>query len=224
MDEQTFMIVISAGFIFLAVAIPFLLLQGKKKMDAWSDAAKKLGYTFRGFGGATGDSRFTRGCTQPLILAPKSRKFNDATITIYDMSVVEAYPPPGPWQNEMRTAFVVCEIVASHNFSDIFIMSKRKGFPGMKWAPDLHDMEPISLEGNFDKYFSVYTQKYKNSDALVFLTPDAMHVFIDNSADFHIEVAKNKFFIYAIDISRNPQVLEGMNSLAEHLVQKTISR
>ena len=222
MDEQTFTVVMSAGFIFLAVAIPFLLWQGKKKMDAWDDAAKKLGYTLRGFGGATGDSRFMRGGTQSLILAPKYRKFKDATMTIYEMSVVEAYPP-GPGQDEIRTAFVVCEIVAGHNFSDIFIMSKRKGFPGMKWTPDLHDMEPISLEGNFDKYFSVYSQKYKNSDALVFLTPDTMHGFIENGADFHIDRV-NKFFIYAIDISRNHQVLEGINSLAEHLVRKAISR
>jgi hypothetical protein len=219
MNENQLML----SFIFfgaiIAVGIPLAFFQARKRMAAWNDAMKKLGYSVRLVNGLTLGSRYIRGGINPTILTPRSRSFQNAILSVYDCSVSRVVPQPSEGKREIQTIFTVCEIVASHQYSNIFLKSKRNGFPDELWKPDFRDMEEIGLEGDFGKYFSVLTEKYKNSDALVFLTPDIMEEFIKHGADFDIEVAENKFFIYLSPIDRAIDKLIAINALAEYLVK-----
>lgn len=218
MDENQLMLSFIFFGLIVVIGIPLSILQGRKRMDAWNDAIKKLGYSVRLVNGLTFDSRYIRGEINPTILTPRSRSFENAILSIYDCSVSRAVPQPSGGKQELRTIFTVCEIVVSHQYSNIFLKSKQQGFPDALWKPDFKDMEEIGLEGDFDKYFSVLTEKYKNSDALVFLTPNIMEELIKYGADFDIEVAENKFFIYA-SIERSIEKLRAMNFLAEYLIK-----
>jgi len=55
----------------------------------------------------------------------------------------------------------------------------------------------LSLEGDFDKYFTLYAPKEYERDALYVFTPDLMSLFIDESNTFDAEVVDNKLFIYS---------------------------
>lgn len=55
----------------------------------------------------------------------------------------------------------------------------------------------LSLEGDFNNYFTLYAPKEYERDALYVFTPDLMALLIDNASSFDAEVIDNKFYIYA---------------------------
>lgn len=55
----------------------------------------------------------------------------------------------------------------------------------------------ISLEGDFDKYFTLYAPEQYKRDAYYVFTPDLMALLIDHSHQFDAEVVDNKLFIYS---------------------------
>ena len=55
----------------------------------------------------------------------------------------------------------------------------------------------LSLEGDFDKYFTLYAPAQYKRDAYYVFTPDLMALLIDTSSQFDAEVIDNKLFVYA---------------------------
>ncbi|MDT3329385.1 hypothetical protein Q9S78_01755 [Microbacterium sp. KSW-18] len=54
----------------------------------------------------------------------------------------------------------------------------------------------LSLEGDFDKYFSLYCPEGYEQDALYLFTPDIMARFIDNAAQLDVEIVDDWLFLY----------------------------
>ncbi len=54
----------------------------------------------------------------------------------------------------------------------------------------------LSLEGDFDRYFSLYCPEGYEQDALYLFTPDIMARFIDNAAQLDIEIVDDWMFLY----------------------------
>lgn len=55
----------------------------------------------------------------------------------------------------------------------------------------------LSLEGDFDRYFSLYCPRGYETDALYLFTPDIMARFIDNAAALDVEIVDDWMFLYA---------------------------
>ena len=55
----------------------------------------------------------------------------------------------------------------------------------------------LSLEGDFDTYFSLYCPEGYERDALYLFTPDIMARFIDNAAALDVEIVDDWLFLYA---------------------------
>ncbi|MEV4686664.1 hypothetical protein [Microbacterium sp. LWH3-1.2] len=55
----------------------------------------------------------------------------------------------------------------------------------------------LSLEGDFDEYFSLYCPADYERDALYLFTPDIMARFIDNAAALDVEIVDDWLFLYA---------------------------
>ncbi|MFF1876009.1 hypothetical protein, partial [Kitasatospora herbaricolor] len=55
----------------------------------------------------------------------------------------------------------------------------------------------LSLEGDFDRYFTLYCPKDYERDALYLLTPDLMALLIDEAQDFDVEIVDDWMFVYA---------------------------
>lgn len=55
----------------------------------------------------------------------------------------------------------------------------------------------LSLEGDFDRYFSLYCPEGYEADALYLFTPDIMARFIDNAAALDVEIVDDWLFLYA---------------------------
>ncbi|MBO0980277.1 hypothetical protein [Microbacterium sp. SD291] len=54
----------------------------------------------------------------------------------------------------------------------------------------------LSLEGNFDQYFTLYCPAGYERDALYLFTPDIMARFIDNAAELDVEIVDDWMFLY----------------------------
>ncbi len=55
----------------------------------------------------------------------------------------------------------------------------------------------LSLEGDFDRYFTLYCPKERERDALYVITPDLMALLIDEAAPFDVEIVDNWMFFYS---------------------------
>lgn len=54
----------------------------------------------------------------------------------------------------------------------------------------------LSLEGNFDSYFTLYAPKQYERDALYIFTPDVMAKLIDLGKEYDIEIIDNYIYLY----------------------------
>lgn len=54
----------------------------------------------------------------------------------------------------------------------------------------------LSLEGDFDRYFTLYCPEGYERDALYLFTPDIMARFIDNAAELDVEIVDDWVFLY----------------------------
>lgn len=55
----------------------------------------------------------------------------------------------------------------------------------------------LSLEGNFDDYFTLYCPEQYETDALYVFTPDLMALLIDEASPFDVEIVDNWMFVYS---------------------------
>ncbi|HEU4808385.1 MAG TPA: hypothetical protein VFT01_08990 [Homoserinimonas sp.] len=58
--------------------------------------------------------------------------------------------------------------------------------------------QKLSLEGDFDKYFTLYCPREYERDALYVFTPDLMALLIDEGAAFDVEIVDDWMFVYSV--------------------------
>jgi hypothetical protein len=80
----------------------------------------------------------------------------------------------------------------------------------------------LSLEGDFDRYFTLSCPKGYERDALYLFTPDIMARFIDNAAALDVEIVDDWLFLYAkTDFSTlNPAMWAWLFSVVGALLDK----
>ena len=57
--------------------------------------------------------------------------------------------------------------------------------------------QKLRLEGDFNKYFTLYAPKGYERDALYIVTPDLMALLVDETGDFDVEVVDDMLFVYS---------------------------
>jgi hypothetical protein len=57
--------------------------------------------------------------------------------------------------------------------------------------------QKLALEGDFNKYFTLYAPKGYERDALYIMTPDLMALLIDETGDLDVEVVDDMLFVYS---------------------------
>jgi hypothetical protein len=61
----------------------------------------------------------------------------------------------------------------------------------------------LHLEGDFDKYFTLYCPKQYEQDALYVFTPDLMALLVDDAAPFDVEIVDDWMFVYSASAFRS---------------------
>ncbi|CAN5142131.1 hypothetical protein BH11ACT3_BH11ACT3_18220 [soil metagenome] len=71
------------------------------------------------------------------------------------------------------------------------------GFFGSNLPASFDKKQVLHLEGDFDRYFTLYCPQQYERDALYVFTPDLMALLIDNAAPFDVEIVDDWMFVYA---------------------------
>ncbi len=84
----------------------------------------------------------------------------------------------------------------------------------------------LSLEGDFDKYFTLYCPRQYERDALYVFTPDLMALLIDNAAPFDVEIVDDWMFVYSARpfTSADPAVYQRLFQIVDTVGAKTLTQ
>lgn len=84
----------------------------------------------------------------------------------------------------------------------------------------------LSLEGDFDRYFTLYCPPEYGRDALYVFTPDLMALLIDESSAFDVEIVDDWMFVYStepFDLLQ-PAVWQRLERIVDTVGSKTLSQ
>jgi hypothetical protein len=87
-------------------------------------------------------------------------------------------------------------------------------------GPNFSGSEHISLEGDFNKYFSLSVEKGFETEAYEIFTPDFMEELIETSKTLGFEFSKNKLYIYMPKFVGTRAELDSMFALSDKLCTK----
>ncbi len=73
----------------------------------------------------------------------------------------------------------------------------------------ISNSQRISLEGDFDKYFTLYAPKQYEVDVRYILTPDVMAALVDQSSHFDIELVDDMAFFYVLQSEKSDDQMFG---------------
>jgi hypothetical protein len=83
-----------------------------------------------------------------------------------------------------------------------------------------NDPEKIQLEGDFNKYFTLYTKKGFETETLQILSPDFMVKVQDVWKNFSLELVADHLYIYSYHVIGTKVELDSMYELAQYLVER----
>lgn len=84
----------------------------------------------------------------------------------------------------------------------------------------------LSLEGDFNSFFTLYCPAQYERDALYVFTPDLMALLIDNAAPFDVEIIDNWMFVYSNTAfpALEPGLYERLFRIVDTVGAKTLSQ
>jgi len=80
----------------------------------------------------------------------------------------------------------------------------------------------ISLEGDFDNYFTLYCKPNHQDEALEIFTPDTMQLAEAEASHLTVELTQNRIYVYADSYIDNIAALTQTFSILDHLSAKII--
>jgi hypothetical protein len=104
--------------------------------------------------------------------------------------------------------------------------SLANNFLGSNLPASFSKDQVLSLEGDFDRYFTLYCPKQYERDALYVFTPDLMALCIDNAAPFDIEIVDKWMFVYSaapFDMSTGP-IYQRLFGIVDTVGAKTLTQ
>ena len=104
------------------------------------------------------------------------------------------------------------------NMPEIFVFPRNDN-DIVKMPPEIFSIgKPLSLEGNFNKFFYLFVEKGKEQEALELLTPDIMANLIDKASKIIFEFFGNKMYIYITKPIYTKSEMQSMFSMADYLI------
>jgi hypothetical protein len=125
-----------------------------------------------------------------------------------------------------RWGFLAIEL--DRNLPHMVLDSKANNglFGATNLPATFHKDQILSLEGDFDEYFTLYCPKEYERDALYVFTPDLMALLIDHVAPFDVEVVDAWMFVYSATPfpAGQPAVYQRLLRIVETVGAKTLTQ
>jgi len=127
-----------------------------------------------------------------------SRKINEALILPDGAELGNYEYVTGSGKNRSTHRYGYVKIPLTRNLPHMVLDGKANNFLGFTGMTDSFDRsQKLSLEGDFDNYFTLYAPKQYERDALYVFTPDVMQVLIDEGKRFDMEIVDDELYAYS---------------------------
>ena len=99
-------------------------------------------------------------------------------------------------------------------------------FGGTNLPASFDKSQILHLEGDFDKYFTLYCPSEYERDALYVFTPDLMALLIDEAAPFDVEIVDDWMFVYSATpfVMTEPGVYTRLFRIMDTIGAKTLTQ
>ena len=122
------------------------------------------------------------------------RSRGEATVELANYLKKAVDPQLGEETGTAAGGYLAIEL--NRSLPNIFLKSRT--IPTFSGVPrDFDDEQVLSLEGDFDRYFTLYCPAGYERDALYIFTPDVMALLIDHAAGLDVEIVDNWLFVYS---------------------------
>ncbi|MFA5831294.1 MAG: hypothetical protein WC878_05690 [Candidatus Paceibacterota bacterium] len=117
-------------------------------------------------------------------------------------------------------SFTMCETRMEGNVPSVILISQENTENIVLLKRGIPEHKELTLEGDFNKYFSVYTRAGKEREALEILTPDIMIELIKYAGLFSFEFNQNRIFVCGAKNLLKREELEKLREISLYLAQK----
>ncbi len=190
------------GSNFIILFLPFLpslilysFLYYKKNREFFTSFAKQLGFSFSQNGDMSSveGMLFKAGRAQTICNVIAGTYYNHLT-RFYNFQTTIGYG-----KSQHSESFMVLEVTFDTLLPEIILNRKFWIFSDMTIQRD--NERKISLEGDFDKYFNLYTVEGYENEVLQIFTPEIMKIFMYDTKELNVEMFKNRMYIYSRSFS-----------------------
>jgi hypothetical protein len=132
-------------------------------------------------------------------------------------------PTSSSKEKDIKNYFTALCIDLSSKLTPLFLRSKAGILGGfLSQNTSQTDKKKVSLEGDFDKSFDLYTTEGFELEALQVFTPNFMEQIKNNWNKFNIEFIDNQIYIYTQREITKDEELESMYQLAKYLITEIV--
>jgi hypothetical protein len=206
-----------ATLVILPVAVAvawFHRLQKKVEDQFLAQFALSNGYTYeaQGIVDETYGSIFQVEGTQ-TVSDIVTGSFNNQALRLFLYDLTH-----GSGRNQKVYRNTVLEITLPGKVPAMLLSTKRFNTLGMSIVAASGIHNSILLEGDFNKYFTLYTPEGTQIEALEVFAPNLMAILEDNSRGYDVEFIANKIYIYLNKYVNTSADLNQLFSLAKLLI------
>lgn len=103
----------------------------------------------------------------------------------------------GSGKSQQTVAWDYVRIQLRSALPNIVLDARSNNVFGSNLPARLDKNQRLSLEGDFDRYFTLYCPTGYETDALYLFTPDVMVNFSEGAKEFDVEIIDNQLFLYS---------------------------
>lgn len=128
-----------------------------------------------------------------------SRELNESLIFPDRLEIGNYTYVTGSGRNARAHQYGFLRIPLTRRLPHMVLDAKKNNFLGISNLSDTFNRSQVlSLEGDFDRYFTLYAPKEYERDALYIFTPDVMLALIEDGGAYDMEVIDDNLFIYHV--------------------------
>lgn len=208
------------ALLFFTLGYLWFIARTEIEQEFWKEFAERNGYVFKraaSFGsGEFSDSIFLNFHTEWKKISLASGKFENHPISFFTFRT-----PVSSSDKKRETAFTVCETHILQKAPSV-VISRRFPMtaPIYLFTRVFPNHTKLTLEGDFNKFFTVHVATGKERDLLEMLTPDVMEKLMEYSDLFSFEFYEDRLFVIAEKCLLKRGELDAMNDAARYLVEK----
>jgi hypothetical protein len=211
------MIIIPIIIVFVVLYVAYGYVRNKAQQAFMQAFADENGYDYRSMGAVEEDVPHLQIGHNSYAKDVIRWSYKGMPIRILEYNATKGYG-----RNAKHVSFTICKIHYIKKLPNIFLDNTRHIFPTniADFFIKYPEEQILKLEGDFNKYFTLYIPNEYQIKALQIFTPDIMATLIDKSKDFSMELYDKRFYVYAKETIETRDSLDSLIETTKFLFDK----